>query len=65
MPLIVFGDGMFGKDGVKIKGHENGIAGIPYRMLKRREEREEAVIVTINEYRLSFLFGEEPPQCYY
>lgn len=53
MPLIVFGDGMFGKDGVKIKGHESGIVGILYRMLKRREARGEAVIVTIDEYRTS------------
>ncbi|KAL1933455.1 hypothetical protein VTP01DRAFT_7545 [Rhizomucor pusillus] len=53
MPLIAFGDGMFGKDGVKIKGHESGIVGILYRMLKRREARGEAVIVTIDEYSSS------------
>ncbi|KAL1930308.1 hypothetical protein VTP01DRAFT_1462 [Rhizomucor pusillus] len=53
MLLIVFGDGMFGKDRVKIKGHESGIVGILYRILKRREARGEAVIVTIDEYRTS------------
>ena len=35
MPLIVFGSGMFGKDGVPLKGHQSGMVGILWRELRR------------------------------
>lgn len=49
MPLVFFGDGMFGKDCNRIKGHESGVVGILWKMLKRREARGEIALVTISE----------------
>lgn len=41
--IIVFRDGMFGKDGNKLKGHESGLVGTLWKMLKRRKRREETL----------------------
>ncbi|KAL1931617.1 hypothetical protein VTP01DRAFT_9760 [Rhizomucor pusillus] len=53
MPLVVFGDGMFGKNQTKIKGHECGAVGVLWKMLQRREARGEIALVTISEYNTS------------
>lgn len=53
MPLIVFGDGMFGKDGTRLKGHESGVTNVLWKMLKQREARGEVALVTIDEYLTS------------
>ena len=53
LPLIIFGNGIFGKDGMKIKGYRHGLVKVFYQMLKRREARGELVVVTIDEYLTS------------
>ncbi|KAI7899133.1 uncharacterized protein BX663DRAFT_554328 [Cokeromyces recurvatus] len=40
VPLIVFGAGMFGKDGVNLKGNKCGATGVLLRAIKRREKEE-------------------------
>lgn len=57
LPLVVFGNGMFGKDNVPMKGHRPGLVGVLYRMLKRREARGELVVVIIDEYLTSQVTG--------
>ncbi|KAG2233119.1 hypothetical protein INT48_005863 [Thamnidium elegans] len=52
MPLVIFGDGMFNKDGIKVKGHQHGIASIIYKNLKR-EKLGELCLININEFRTS------------
>lgn len=53
LPLIAFGNGMFGKDNAPIKGYRSDLVNVLYRMLKRREARGELVVVTIDEYLTS------------
>ncbi|KAL1931374.1 hypothetical protein VTP01DRAFT_9516 [Rhizomucor pusillus] len=53
MPLIVFRSGMFGKDGVPLKGHQSGAVGILWRELKKREANGEVAVVKIDEYLTS------------
>ncbi|KAL1927793.1 hypothetical protein VTP01DRAFT_3614 [Rhizomucor pusillus] len=53
MPLIVFGSGMFGKDGVPLKGRQSGVVGILWRELKKREANSEVTVVKIDEYLTS------------
>ncbi|KAL1930641.1 hypothetical protein VTP01DRAFT_10803 [Rhizomucor pusillus] len=53
LPLVVFSNGMFGKDNVPMKGHRPGLVGVLDRMLKRREARGELVVVIIDEYLTS------------
>lgn len=53
MPLIVFGSGMFDKDGVPLKGHQSGVVGILWRELKKREANGEVAVVKIDEYLTS------------
>lgn len=53
VPLIVFGDGMFGKDNVKLKGNRCGVTGILWKALKRREKSGNLVAVTVDEYLTS------------
>ena len=54
MPLIVFGDGMSGRNawGAK-RGNRAPVVGICRRLLKRRERRGELVVVEIDEYLTS------------
>ncbi|KAI9253090.1 hypothetical protein EDC94DRAFT_620197 [Helicostylum pulchrum] len=53
MPLVIFGDGMFNKDGVHFKGHQHGITSIVYKNLRRREKLGELCLLDINEFRTS------------
>ncbi|KAL1935442.1 hypothetical protein VTP01DRAFT_4582 [Rhizomucor pusillus] len=53
MPLIVFGSGIFGKDGVPLKSHQSGVVGILWRELKKREANGEVAVVKIDEYLTS------------
>jgi hypothetical protein len=55
IPLIVFGDGVFGKDSVKMKGLRCGVVGILWKALKRREAEGGLLAVTIDEYKTSRL----------
>ncbi|KAI7901591.1 uncharacterized protein BX663DRAFT_562075 [Cokeromyces recurvatus] len=41
VPLIVFGAGMFGKDGVNLKGDKCRATGVLWRAIKRREKEDE------------------------
>jgi hypothetical protein len=52
IPLIVFGNAMFGakKNGQKMKGQKAGIVNIIWREVKRRERAGDLVAVTIDEY---------------
>jgi transposase len=50
MPLVVFGSAMFGKDGVRIKGHRHGITDTMFKQLKHRESLGELCLLTIDEY---------------
>lgn len=51
--MIVFGDGMFGKDLVKLKGNRCGVTGKLWRALKKRERDGGLIAVTIDEYKTS------------
>ena len=53
VPLVVFGNGMFGKDLVKLKGLRCGVAGIMWRCLKKREAAGDLLVVTIDEFLTS------------
>lgn len=53
VPLIVFGDGMFGKDNVKLKGNRCGVTDKLWKALKRREKSGNLVAVTVDEYLTS------------
>lgn len=53
VPLIIFGDGMFGKDGVKIKGIRTGVVGKLWRCIKRREALGDLLAIPIDEYLTS------------
>ncbi|KAI9268584.1 hypothetical protein EDC94DRAFT_514539, partial [Helicostylum pulchrum] len=53
MPLIVFGNGIFGKDLVKLKGLRCGIVEILWRCLKKREAAGDLLVVPIDEFKTS------------
>ena len=53
VPLIVFGNGMFGKDLVKLKGIRCGVVGVMWRCLKKREAAGDLLVVPIDEFRTS------------
>ncbi|KAI9596177.1 hypothetical protein BDF19DRAFT_422178 [Syncephalis fuscata] len=50
MPLIVFGDAMFGKQNNVYKGHRSAVVNRCWQMLKRRECRGDLVAIKIDEY---------------
>lgn len=51
--LVIFGDGMFGKDLVKRQGLRCGVAGIMWRCLKKREAAGDLLVVLIDEFLIS------------
>lgn len=53
VPLVVFGNGMFGKDIVKMKGLRCGVAGVMWRCLKKREAAGDLLVIPIDEYKTS------------
>ena len=53
IPLIVFGNGMFRKDLVKLKGIQSGVIGKFFRVLKKREAEGQLIALTIDEYNTS------------
>lgn len=53
VPLVVFGNGMFGKDVVKLKGLRCGVVGILWRCLKKKEAAGELLAISIDEYKTS------------
>ncbi|KAG2229459.1 hypothetical protein INT48_003146, partial [Thamnidium elegans] len=53
MPLVIFGDGMFNKDSVPIRGNIYGVASVVSKNLRRREQLEELCLIGINEFRTS------------
>ncbi|CEG83564.1 hypothetical protein RMATCC62417_17465 [Rhizopus microsporus] len=53
VPLVVFGNDMFGKDIVKLKGLRCGVAGIMWRCLKKREAADDLLVLPIDEFKTS------------
>jgi hypothetical protein len=53
IPLIAYGNGMFSKDGVPIKGHMAGVTGILWRKLKQQEKLGQLVAIPVDEYYTS------------
>lgn len=54
VPLIVFGDAMFGKDHVVLKGkHKSGVVDKLFKSLKGIEAEGQLIVVTIDEYKAS------------
>lgn len=53
VPLIIFGDGMFGKDSVKLKGNRTGVTGVLWRAIKKREREGDLLAITIDEFKTS------------
>ncbi|KAI7900310.1 uncharacterized protein BX663DRAFT_488513 [Cokeromyces recurvatus] len=51
--LIVFGVGMFGKDGVNLKGNKCRATGVLWRAIKRREKEGGLLAITIDEFKTS------------
>ncbi|CEP20193.1 hypothetical protein [Parasitella parasitica] len=52
-PLVIFGDGVFGKDMVKLKNLRCGVVGKLYLTLKKREAAGELIVLTIDEFKTS------------
>lgn len=52
-PLIVFGDGVFGKDMVKFKKLRCGVVGKLFLALKKRQAAGGLIVLTIDEYKTS------------
>ena len=46
---------MFGKDSIKFKRHRAGVAGVLYKALKIRKRQENAIVVTVEELRISIV----------
>lgn len=55
MPLVIFGDEMFHRGGIKFKCHQHGVNSIIYKNLKRREKVGELCLLHTNEFRASAL----------
>ena len=53
LPMIVFGNAMFNKDGVPMRGQRVGVTNILWKTLKRRERQGHLVAITIDEYLTS------------
>ncbi|KAI8967173.1 hypothetical protein BDF20DRAFT_803796, partial [Mycotypha africana] len=53
VPLIVFGNGMFGKDNVVLKSHRCGTVGVLWRALKQREVAGDLLVLEIDEFKTS------------
>ncbi|KAI8987753.1 hypothetical protein BDF20DRAFT_998322 [Mycotypha africana] len=53
MPLVICGDGMYGKDTVQMRGHITGVTGILYKELLRRQRTFLTAVVGIAEFRTS------------
>jgi hypothetical protein len=53
VPLVVFGNGMFGKNLVKLKGLRCGVAGVLWRCLKKREAAGDLIVLPVDEYKTS------------
>ncbi|CEI92583.1 hypothetical protein RMCBS344292_06838 [Rhizopus microsporus] len=51
--LISFGNGMFGKDQVKIKTHRVDVIGVLYQQLKKRQKSGELLLAMMDEFRTS------------
>jgi hypothetical protein len=49
MPMIIFGDKMYGRDTVHLRGLPSGTTGTVYRQLKTRKKRGELVLQDVNE----------------
>ncbi|KAI8975377.1 hypothetical protein BDF20DRAFT_822870, partial [Mycotypha africana] len=54
--LAVFGDGMFGKNNVKLKGLRCGVVSVLFRALKRREAAGDLLVLTIDEFKTSIIW---------
>ncbi|KAK9760842.1 hypothetical protein K7432_014732, partial [Basidiobolus ranarum] len=52
-PIIAFGNGMKGKDSSKINGHQVGLTGSLYRLLKCQEKERRLLVVYVDEFRTS------------
>ncbi|CEP14216.1 hypothetical protein [Parasitella parasitica] len=52
-PLVIFGDGVFGKDMAKLKNLRCGVVGKLYLTLKKREAAGELIVLTIDEFKTS------------
>ncbi|KAI8072172.1 uncharacterized protein B0P05DRAFT_580302 [Gilbertella persicaria] len=52
-PLVVFGDGVFGKDMVKLKNLRCGVVGKLFQTLKKRETAGALIVLTIDEFKTS------------
>lgn len=52
-PLVVFGDGVFGKDMVKLKKLRCGVVGKLFLALKKRQAAGELIVLTIDEFKTS------------
>lgn len=53
LPIISFGNGMFGKDSVKLNGLRTGVTGILYRQLKTRQKSGDLLVLYVDEFRTS------------
>ncbi|KAL0078519.1 hypothetical protein J3Q64DRAFT_1764996 [Phycomyces blakesleeanus] len=51
--MLVFGSGMFSKDGVKLRGHRCGVVGKLYKVLKKQETEGQLIVITISEFKAS------------
>ncbi|ORE16921.1 hypothetical protein BCV71DRAFT_265265 [Rhizopus microsporus] len=50
--LISFGNGMSGKDHVKIKTYRVDVIGVLYQQLKKRQKSGELVLAMMDEFRM-------------
>lgn len=54
LPLVIFGDGMFGKKNfVHFGGHRHGVVDVLWRTLKQKEYQGQVVAITIDEFLTS------------
>lgn len=53
VPLVVFGNGMFGKDLVKLRGNRCGVTGKLWMALKKQERECGHITVVIDEFNTS------------
>jgi hypothetical protein len=53
VPLIAFGNGMFNKDHVAIKGHRVGLTNTLWQTLKHRQRRGDLLLAYVDEYKTS------------
>ncbi|KAI8990963.1 hypothetical protein BDF20DRAFT_831051 [Mycotypha africana] len=53
MPLVIFDNGMYGNDTVKMRGHITGVTGRLYKELLRRQRTFLTAVADIAEFRTS------------